>query len=32
MIVRLKQIGLLGPLKRHGEELTGDDLKRAANL
>jgi peroxisomal coenzyme A diphosphatase NUDT7 len=32
MIVRLRQIGRLGALKRPGDELTRYDLKRAANL
>lgn len=32
MIIRLRRIGRLGPIKRPGDELTMDDLKRAANL
>lgn len=32
MIVRLQRIGRLGALRRSGDELTKDDLKRAANL
>jgi peroxisomal coenzyme A diphosphatase NUDT7 len=32
MIVRLRRIGRLGALKRPGDELTKDDIKRAANL
>jgi 8-oxo-dGTP pyrophosphatase MutT (NUDIX family) len=32
MIVRLRRIGRLAPLKRPGEELTKEDLRRAANL